>query len=67
MHALDEAGVPYEQVKHPSFPRGRRNELERISGQRKLPVIEFEDGRALREDSAELVKRIGEGRLTAAG
>ena len=58
-------GHPCWKVKHPSFPRGRRDELEKLSGQRKLPVLEFEDGRVLREDSAELVQRISEGRLTA--
>jgi hypothetical protein len=63
MKALDDAGIPYEQVKHPSFPRGRRTELEQLSGQRRLPVIEFESGRVLREDSAHVVRRIQEGRL----
>jgi hypothetical protein len=64
MKALDDAGVDYEQVKHPSFPRGRRDELERITGQRKLPVVEFEDGRVLREESSELAARVREGRLS---
>jgi glutathione S-transferase len=63
-HALDEAGVPYEHVKHPSFPRGRRDELEKLSGQRKLPVLEFEDGTVLREDSSEVVQRIRDGRIS---
>jgi glutathione S-transferase len=63
MKALDDAGIPYEQVKHPSFPRGRRDELAALSGQRLLPVIEFEDGQTLREESAEMVARIKEGRL----
>jgi hypothetical protein len=63
MKALDEAGIPYEQVKHPSFPRSRRNELERLSGQRLLPVMELEDGRVLREESRDMVARIREGRL----
>jgi hypothetical protein len=62
-HALDEAGIPYEVVKHPAFPRGRRNELEAKSGQRKLPVIEFEDGTTLREESSDLVARIQAGEL----
>src|SRR3954469_15532850 len=52
MKALQDAGIEYEQVKNPTFPRGRRTDLERISGQQKLPVIEFEDGRVLREESA---------------
>jgi len=64
--ALDEAGIVYEQVKHPSFPRGRRDELNRLSGQRLLPVVEYEDGTILREDSKDLVKRIQDGRLDEA-
>ena len=59
--ALDEAGVPYEIVKHPAFPRGRRAELERLTGQRKLPVLELEDGTIIRDESSELVKRIKAG------
>jgi glutathione S-transferase len=67
MKALDDAGVPYEQVKHPSFPRGRREELIALSGQKLLPVIEFEDGQVLREESAQMVARIEEGRLVEKG
>jgi glutaredoxin len=63
--AFDEAGVPYEVVKHPPL-RGRRDELEALSGQRKLPVVEFEDGRTLREESSELAARIRAGELTSA-
>lgn len=63
MHALDEAGIPYEQVKHPTFPRGRRNDLERLSGQRKLPVLELSDGTVVREESSELVRRITAGEV----
>jgi hypothetical protein len=62
MKALDEAGMPYEQVKNPTR-RSRRTQLEERSGQRLLPVIEFEDGSVLREQSKDLVKRIREGRL----
>ena len=40
--ALDEAGVDYEVVKGP-LRRGRRTEVERVSGQTKFPAIEFED------------------------
>ena len=41
--ALDEAGIEYELVKGPLRP-GKRDDLESLSGQRKYPVIEFEDG-----------------------
>jgi glutaredoxin len=60
--ALDEAGVPYEVVKGP-LRRGKREEVERLSGQRKYPVIEFEDGSAYREESNEMAATITAGRL----
>jgi glutathione S-transferase len=61
--ALDEAGVEYEAVKHPAFPRGRRKEYIALTGQQKLPAIEFEDGHVLCEESDALVERIRSGRL----
>jgi hypothetical protein len=61
--ALDEAGVEYELVKHPAFPRGRRKDFIALTGQDRLPAIELDDGRVVREDSKELVARIREGRL----
>jgi glutathione S-transferase len=64
--ALDEQGVEYEVVKGPLRP-GKREELERISGQRKYPTIEFEDGTIYREESAEMAKRIRAGQLFAGG
>jgi glutathione S-transferase len=60
--ALDEAGVEYEIVKEPLRP-GKRDEVERLSGQRKLPVIEFDDGSAYREESREMAAAIRDGRL----
>jgi hypothetical protein len=63
MKALDDEGIEYEQVKHPSFPRGRRKDLQALSGQNVLPVIEFEDGRVMREESKDMIARIKEGRL----
>jgi glutaredoxin len=62
--ALDDAGVPYELVKHPPR-RGKREALEGKSGQRKLPVIEFEDGTTLREESKDMIERIRAGKLTS--
>jgi glutathione S-transferase len=61
--ALDEQGVRYEIVKHPSFPRGRRKDLIASSGQHKLPVIELEDGTMVREESKDLAARIRAGSL----
>jgi glutathione S-transferase len=60
--ALDEEGVEYEVVKGPYRP-GKRDELERISGQRKFPAIEFEDGSAYRDESKAMAERIHAGEL----
>ena len=61
--ALHDAGIEYEVVKQP-LRRWRRVELEQRSGQRLVPLIEFEDGTMLREESADLAARIRDGRLT---
>ena len=60
--ALDEAGVEYEVVKGP-HASSKRDELEQLSGQRRYPVIEFEDGRAYREESKDMAARIRAGEL----
>ena len=60
--ALDEAGIEYELVKGP-HSAGKRDELERVSGQRRYPVIEFEDGSVYREESKEMAERIRAGKL----
>ena len=60
--ALDEQGIDYEVVKGP-VRRGKRDELERLSGQRKYPVIEFEDGRVYRGESTEMAAKIRSGEL----
>jgi glutathione S-transferase len=60
--ALDEQGIEYEVVKGPLRP-GKREDLEQISGQRKYPTIEFEDGRAYRAESAEMAEHIRAGKL----
>jgi glutathione S-transferase len=63
--ALDESGVQYEIVQHPSNPfrRSKRTALQRLSGQNKLPVIELEDGTVIRKESKELAAEIRDGRL----
>jgi glutaredoxin len=61
--ALDDQGIPYELVKAPYFPRSRRKEVERLTGQQLLPVIEFEDGSAYREESADMAATIRSGQL----
>jgi Glutathione S-transferase, N-terminal domain len=60
--ALDDAGVPYEVVPGP-VRRGRRDDLRRLSGQNKYPVIEFEDGSIYRAESSEMAELIRSGRL----
>ncbi|HZR91741.1 MAG TPA: glutathione S-transferase N-terminal domain-containing protein [Gaiellaceae bacterium] len=60
--ALDEAGVEYEVVKGP-LGRGKRHELERLSGQTLYPVIEFEDGSVYREESKQMAATIRAGKL----
>lgn len=60
--ALDEQGVEYEVVKGPLRP-GKRDALEQLSGQRKYPAIEFEDGQVYREESTEMAERIRAGKL----
>jgi glutathione S-transferase len=60
--ALDEAGVDYEVVKGP-LRSGKRDSLETLSGQRKYPVIEFEDGSVYREESKDMAETIRAGQL----
>jgi glutathione S-transferase len=60
--ALDEAEVSYELVEGP-LRRGKRDEIERLSGQQKYPVIEFDDGSAYRGESKDMAATIMAGRL----
>lgn len=59
---LDAEGIPYEVVKH-GYGKGERPEIEKLSGQSKLPVIEFADGTAYRQESSDMAERIDAGRL----
>jgi hypothetical protein len=60
--ALDDAEISYEVVKGPVLRRNR-DELERLSGQRLYPVIEFEDGSLYREPSKDMAATIAAGGL----
>ena len=60
--ALDEQGIEYEIVKWP-WPGGERDDMVRLSGQKKYPVIEFEDGTVYREESKDMAARIRAGTL----
>jgi glutathione S-transferase len=61
--ALNEQGIAYEVVKEPLLPQSRRSDVERLSGQRMLPVIEFEDGTVYRAESKDMAARIAAGDL----
>jgi glutaredoxin len=60
--ALDEQGIEYAVVKGP-LRRGQRDALEKLSGQRLYPVIEFDDGTVYREESKDMAARIRRGEL----
>ena len=60
--ALDDAGIEYELVKAP-LRRSKRAEVKRLTGQEMVPVIEFEDGTAIREEGKVFAEMIKSGRL----
>jgi glutathione S-transferase len=60
--ALDEAGIEYELVKGPAR-HSRRDDIEKLSGQRSYPVIVLEDGTVYREESKHMAARIAAGKL----
>jgi hypothetical protein len=60
--ALQDQGVDYQPVYGP-MSRRQRVDLEKLSGQRLYPVIEFEDGTVYREQSKDMAVTIHEGKL----
>jgi glutathione S-transferase len=60
--ALAEQGIDYEVVKH-GYGKGARPTIEALTGQKLLPVVEFEDGSAYRAESTEMAARIRAGQL----
>jgi hypothetical protein len=60
--ALDEQGNDYELVRGPARP-GKRADLQRLSGQKLYPVIEFENGSIYRDESKDVAALIRAGRL----
>jgi hypothetical protein len=56
------AGIAYEVVKGPARP-GKRADLQRLSGQKLYPVIEFENGSIYREESKDMAATIRAGKL----
>jgi glutathione S-transferase-like protein len=61
--ALDEQGIDYEVVPGPWPGRGQRGEIERLSGQPKYPIIQFDDGSVYREESKDMAATIKAGKL----
>ncbi|MEO8686607.1 MAG: glutathione S-transferase N-terminal domain-containing protein [Solirubrobacteraceae bacterium] len=60
--ALDDKGIDYEVVKGP-LRRSKRDDLERLSGQRLYPVIELPSGEVFRAESKEMAARVAAGGL----
>jgi glutathione S-transferase-like protein len=60
--ALQDMGVDYERVNLP-MGRGKRDDITAITGQKKYPAIQFEDGSAYREESKDMEATIRAGKL----
>ena len=60
--ALDDQGIEYEVVKAP-LSKPKREDVKRLTGQEVLPVVEFEDGSAYREESKDMAATIAAGQL----
>jgi glutaredoxin len=60
--ALDDTGIEYELVIYP-WSRRKRDAIEKLSGQKYYPVIEFEDGSIYREESKDMAATIRAGKL----
>jgi glutaredoxin len=60
--ALEEQGIEYEVVALPTN-RLKRDQIEQLSGQRRYPVIQFDNGSIYREESKDMAARIRAGKL----
>jgi hypothetical protein len=61
-NALQDMGVDYERVNLPSG-RGKRDDIIAMTGQKKYPAIQFEDGSVYREESKDMEATIRAGNL----
>jgi glutaredoxin len=61
--ALDEQGIQYELVTHRWLGKDGREQMMRLSGQKKYPVIEFEGGSVYREESKDMAATVRAGKL----
>jgi hypothetical protein len=60
--ALQDMGIDYDRVNLPSG-KGNRSDIEAITGQKKYPAIQFEDGSVYREESKDMERTIRDGKL----
>jgi glutaredoxin len=60
--ALQDMGIDYERVNLPTG-RSKRDEIIAISGQKKYPAIQFDDGSVYREESKDMEATIRAGKL----
>jgi glutathione S-transferase len=60
LKAVQDSGMPYEQVKEP-LRRSKRTNVKEHTGQEKLPALELDDGTWIREESKDLIRRIQAG------
>ena len=60
--ALDDQGIEYVIVKGP-LRRGKRVEIQEMTGQQQYPVIQFDDGSVYREESKAMAETIRSGKL----
>jgi glutaredoxin len=60
--ALQDMSIDYERVNLPTG-KGNRSDIEAITGQRKYPAIQFEDGSVYREESKDMEATIRAGKL----
>jgi hypothetical protein len=61
--ALDEQGIEYEVIAGPWPGRDKRGDIEKLTGQTRYPVIQFEDGSVYREESKDMAETIKTGNL----
>jgi hypothetical protein len=64
--ALRDAGVDYVSVTGP-LRRGKRTDIQGLTGQTMYPVIQFEDGSWYRAESKEMAAKIRAGELGSSG
>jgi glutaredoxin len=60
--ALKDMGVEYEAVHLPTG-RGKRDQIQSLTGQNRYPAIQFEDGSVYREESKDMERTIRAGKL----